>query len=266
MEILVFTIKGKLAHFRKYYANNTAFSFTIPPRTTLMGIVAAIMGWQRDTYYEALSSENIRFGIRVVTPLKKSFQRLNFLSLKSLGDISKSFDTDFRGRGGRIQTPFEIVSGLNLVKDEVAYQVFISFTPQGKQTFEQIKSQLLNSTPVYNLSLGAASFQASINNVRFILGTDIIEQQTSEFVHLHSAIPSKLVQAVEFEKEEWNRYNAIEEDMMPSEFIANNNREVKAMTRLLFSTTNAPLRIKLNSPFFQVKVDDELVNIQFMEI
>jgi len=266
MEILAFAIKGKLAHFRKYYANNTAFSFTIPPRTTLMGIVAAAMGWQKDNYYEALASENIRFGIRVVAPLKKSFQRLNFLSLKSLGDISKSFDSDFRGRGGRIQTPFEIVSGLNLVKDEVAYQVFISFTPQGKETFEQIKTQLVSSKPVYNLSLGAASFQASIGNIYFIPESDIVKQQTSEFVLLHSAIPSKLVEAVEFEKEEWDRYNSIEEDLMPSEFIAINNREVKSMSRLLFSTTHSPLRVKLKSPFFQVKIDDELVNIQFMEV
>jgi CRISPR-associated protein Cas5h len=81
MEILTFTIKGKLAHFRKYYANNTAFSFTIPPRTTLMGIVAAAMGLPKDSYYEDFSSEKIKFGIRVLSPLKKSFHRLNFLSI-----------------------------------------------------------------------------------------------------------------------------------------------------------------------------------------
>ena len=70
MEVLCFKISGKLAHFRKYYANNTAFSFTIPPRTTLMGIVAAAMGLERDSYYELLSSENIHFGVRVLTDRK----------------------------------------------------------------------------------------------------------------------------------------------------------------------------------------------------
>ncbi|MDZ7691710.1 MAG: CRISPR-associated protein Cas5 [Balneolaceae bacterium] len=107
-------MKGKFAHFRKYYANNTAFSFSIPPRTTLMGLTAAIMGWEKDSYYERLSSEHIHFGVRVLTPLKKSFQRLNFLSIKSTGDISKSFDSDFRGKSGRIQTPFEVVSVLKI--------------------------------------------------------------------------------------------------------------------------------------------------------
>jgi len=35
MEILSFDIVGKFAHFKKYYANNTALSFSIPPRTTI---------------------------------------------------------------------------------------------------------------------------------------------------------------------------------------------------------------------------------------
>ncbi|MFW6351989.1 MAG: CRISPR-associated protein Cas5 [Bacteroidota bacterium] len=131
MEILCFKISGKLAHFRKYYANNTAFSFSIPPRTTLMGIVAAVMGWDRDSYYEALSSENIHFGVRVLTPLKKSFHRLNLLSIKKPGDMLKKWSSDFRGEGGRIQTPFEIVSGPDLVKNEVEYQVFLGVNRGG---------------------------------------------------------------------------------------------------------------------------------------
>ncbi|MCX6166236.1 MAG: CRISPR-associated protein Cas5, partial [Ignavibacteriae bacterium] len=111
MEILCFKIHGKLAHFRKYYANNTAFSFSIPPRTSLMGIVAAAMGLQKNSYYEDLASEKIHFGIRVLSPLKKSFHRLNLLSIKSIGDMAKKWSSDFRGEEGRIQTPFEVVSG-----------------------------------------------------------------------------------------------------------------------------------------------------------
>jgi len=119
MEILSFKISGKMAHFRKYYANNTAFSFCIPPRTTLMGIVAAAMGWSKDSYYEDLASENIQFGIRVLRPLKKSFHRLNFLSIKSTGDIAKNWSSDFRGEGGRIQTPFQVVTAWDLAKGDV---------------------------------------------------------------------------------------------------------------------------------------------------
>lgn len=265
MEILSFTITGKLAHFRKYYANNTALSFSIPPRTTLMGIVASVMGWEKDSYYEKLSSENFRFGVRVLSPLKKSFQRLNFLSIKKTGDISKSFDSDFRGQGGRIQTPFEVVSGLNLTKDEVAYQVFLHPVEHENLDFEKIKEHFIKGIPVYNLSLGPANFQASLQHVELIGNSNIQSQSSDDFIRIHSAIPVSHVEELAFQKDEAKQYNFVEEDMMPGEFVGDNNREVKHMNRLLFSTTNYPLRVKLNAPYFQIETESESLNIQFMD-
>jgi len=265
MEILSFTITGKHAHFRKYYANNTALSFSIPPRTTLMGLVAGVMGWTKDSYYEKLSSEHFRFGVRVLSPIKKSFQRLNYLSIKKTGDISKSFDSDFRGRGGRIQTPFEVVSGLNLTKNDVAYQVFLYPTNSKSPIYSDIKEYFEQQKPVFNLSLGPANFQASLQSVEIITDSQIEQIQTDEFTEIHSAIPSSHVDELLFKKEDAEQYNFVEEDMMPGEFIGDNNREVKTMNRLLFSTTNHPLRVKLNAPYYQVKTQNGSLNIQFMD-
>ncbi len=264
MEILSFKIKGKLAHFRKYYANNTAFSFTIPPRTTLMGIVAASMGWSRDSYYDRLSSQHIRFGIRVLSPLKKSFHRLNLLSIKSLGDMSKKFSSDFRGEEGRIQTPFEVVSGLDISKDEVIYQVFVSHHESGKVIFEALKNHLIDGEPVFNLTLGTANFTASIYDVLIFKEIQVIESNGNEFVLMHSAVPSHLVEDLKFDKEEVDHYNFIEEDMLPGEFVSDNNREVKSMNRLLFSTTPNPIRVRLKGSYLKI-MEEDMMNIQFMD-
>lgn len=266
MEILSFKIKGKFAHFRKYFANNTAFSFSIPPRTTLMGITAAVMGWEKDSYYEQLSSEHIHFGIRVLQPLKKSFQRLNFLSIKSTGDIVKSFDSDFRGQGGRIQTPFEVVSAHNIAKEEVRYQVFLYAEESGRESFEKIKNHFLNKEPIYNLSLGPANFQATIYDEELIGSDDISSESVDNFVLINSAIPSKFVEELEFNKEYYDQYNFVEEDMMPGDFVENDNREVREMNRLLFSITNLPLRVKVSSPFWNIKTNQEELDIQFMDV
>src|SRR5690625_3699746 len=145
MEILSFRVSGKMGHFRKYYANNTAFTYSIPPRTTLMGIVAAAMGLPKDSYYEDFASENINFGMRVLSPLKKSFHRLNFLSVKSIGDVSKHWSSDLRGENGRIQTPFEIITGWDMAKNEVEYQIFI--TRKNQKIFDRIKNHFLNQDP-----------------------------------------------------------------------------------------------------------------------
>ena len=265
MEILSFRISGKMAHFRKYYANNTAFSFSIPPRTTLMGIVAAALGLPKNSYYGDMSSEKVKFGIRVLSPLKKSFHRLNFLSIKSNGDLAKKFSSDFRGEGGRIQTPFEIVTPINLSSGDVAYQVFLMSNDKEPGFFEGIKNHLQNKEPVYNITLGTANFSARISNV-FLFDDDKIRvNEAEEYIYLHSAVPSNFVDDLKFIKEEYDSYNFVEEDMLPGDFIGNNNREVRKMNQLLFSTTPHPLRVKINTSYYQLSSDQEIINIQFMD-
>lgn len=265
MEILSFKISGKMAHFRKYYANNTAFSFSIPPRTSLMGVVAAAMGWAKDSYYEDLASENIQFGIRVLNPLKKSFHRLNFLSIKSAGDMVKNCSSDFRGEGGRIQTPFEVVTGWNLVKDNVAYQVFIKASDEGKPIFESIKSHFLEKEPVYNITLGTANFTARISDVQIFNESGVEIMKSDDYVQIYSAIPVEMVEDLKFDKEEYANSNFVEEDMLPGDFKANGNREVRKMNRLLFSITPHPLRVKLNSYYYVLKSESSELNIEFMD-
>lgn len=265
MEILCFKIKGKLAHFRKYYANNTAFSFSIPPRTTLMGLVAAVMGLPKDSYYEDLASENISFGIRVLTPLKKSFHRLNFLSIKSLGDMSKKLSSDFRGEGGRIQTPFEIVSGWDISKGNVEYQVYVKKNKETENIFDQIKDHFLNQEPIFNITLGPANFSAQLHGIEIIKADSIIKITSNDFIFINSAVPVDLVDELKFDKEDFGNYNFVEEDMLPGDFVGNGNREVRKMNRLLFSTTLNPLRVRLNLFHYEIKTEKELLKIQFMD-
>ncbi len=266
MEILSFKIVGKIGHFRKYYANNTAFSFSIPPRTALMGIVAAAMGWPKDSYYEDLASEEIRFGVRVLTPLKKSFHRLNLLSIKSLGDMSKKWSSDFRGEGGRIQTPFEIILPWEISKNDIAFQVFIMPTESGKDIYNTIKTHFLNKEPVYGISMGTANFTAHLKDVQIFEDHQIKTNQSNEYVHIHSALPIGLVDNLKFDKEDYENYNCVEEDMLPGDFIANGNREVRKMNKLLFSITPNPLRVKLNDQFYSLHVEEDVIlNIQFMD-
>lgn len=265
MEILSFKISGKLAHFRKYYANNTAFSFSIPPRTAIMGIVAAAMGWSRDSYYEDLASENIHIGIRVLNPLKKSFHRLNFLSIKSTGDMAKNWSSDFRGEGGRIQTPFEVITAWDLSKADVAYQIFIKANDKGKTIYESIKSHFLEKEPVYNITLGTANFSARLSDIHIFRDSQIEVKNSDEYVQIHSAVPVELVEDLKFNKEEFQNYNFVEEDMLPGDFIANGNREVRKMNRLLFSITPHPIRVNLKGSYYVLKDDTGELNIQFMD-
>lgn len=265
MEIISFDVCGKLAHFRKYYANNTAFTYSMPPRTTVMGMLAAVMGYERDQYYERLASRHLRVGVRVLRPVKKTFHRLNFLSIKSRGDALEGTG-DFTGAGGHIQTPFEVVSGLHPGRDWLAYRIFIAPGAEDNGEFLQIKDALLRRQQRFNLSLGTANFNAWIENAR--LHTGLVEQQVAYLLKIHSATPSEKIVRLEFAKEDPDNggYNYLEEELMPADFVGNGNRELSRLIRVLFSTEGKPFWVELNAPYFAVPDGEgNLQNILFLE-
>ncbi len=255
MEVISLDIGGKFAHFRKYYANNTALSYTIPPRTTIMGMMASILGRERNSYYEELASENIRVGIRVMSSLKKSFHRLNFLSIKSIDD--------FTGKGGRIQTPFEVITGYNLPTDWVVYRIYLSPSETGQAVFDELKDVLLNHRQKFNLSLGTANFSATILKVHSYKNVESLESK--DFITIDSAVVSNTVIKLNFEKDANGASNFLEEELLPADFVSNHNREVRKMVTALYSTKNIPFEVKLNVPHYLLTTDLETQNIVFLE-
>jgi CRISPR-associated protein Cas5h len=258
MEILQLDVGGKLAHFRKYYANNTAMSFSIPPRTTVMGMLAAILGRERDSYYEELASEHIRISVRVMSPLKKTFHRLNFLSIKS--------KSDFDGSGGRIQTPFEVVSGYDISKDMVVYRLYVSCSKEGKGTFDELKEKVLQRKQHFALTLGTANFTASLLGVRLFSTNDIQEIEANGMVRIHSAVPSEAVERIDFDRNGVeDSLQMIEEELLPADFIKNHDRELKKMNRTLFSTSPTGMSLELNRSHYRLTNSEETQNILFLE-
>jgi len=82
MEVITFDVCGKFAHFRKFYSNSSALTHFVPPRTTIIGIIAGILGIERDTYYEEFSLANCDIGVRLLTRVKKSIQKLKYLKVE----------------------------------------------------------------------------------------------------------------------------------------------------------------------------------------
>lgn len=258
MEILQLDVGGKLAHFRKYYANNTAMSFSIPPRTTMMGMLASILGRERDSYYEELASERIRISVRVMSPLKKTFHRLNFLSIKS--------KSDFDGSGGRIQTPFEVVSGYDISKDLVVYRLYVSCSEDGKGTFDELKEKIIQKQQRFALTLGTANFMASLLDVRLFVANEIQETEANGFVTIHSAVPSEAVERIDFDRSGVeDLLQMIEEELLPADFVRNYDRELRKMNRTLFSTSPTGMRLELNRSYYQLTTSEEVQNILFLE-
>lgn len=236
MEMLSFDLRGKFAHFRKYYANNTALTFSIPPRTTLMGIIAAILGLPKDSYYKGLGPEHLRLGVQALTPIKKSFHRLNLLMIKS--------SSDFRGQKGRIQTPFEIITGLDLRRDSVVYRVFVMPATEDSQAFHNLKEVLNKGKFTYSVTLGTAFCLASIENIRIGLKPETLEGG-SEFLPIATATPVDKITEINLLEGKL----LIEEELLPGGFVDDYNRELAFMRRVLFPIDGKPMGVKIKGEY-----------------
>ena len=255
MEILSFDIAGKFAHFRKFHGNNTALSYSIPPRTTIIGILAAIVGQEKGTYHENFRSDHLQVGISVQGEIKKTFHRLNFLKI-----ISRD---DFSGKSGPVQTPFEVVTRDKVRASSVTYRIYLS---AGDTTvpYEKIKSHLISGEYVYSLSLGTANFTASISNFQVYERAKMITA-AEEWVTLHSACNSEQVSEISFDEYASYRFNHVEEELMPADFVTDHDREVYRMNRVLFATTDFPINVKLNGSYYEIIGGrGNIRNIQFL--
>lgn len=256
MEILCFDIMGKFAHFRKFHGNNTALSYSIPPRTTLIGMLASIMGLKKDEYYQDFSHSNLRIGIKVLSPIKKSFHRLNLLKV--------SGKKGFRGESGPAQTPFEVITGFDLKKDLVKYRVFLA-KGNNDYPFQAIKEFLENESQseAFNLSFGIAGFNAWIENIEILEGKERTANQKR--LQLHSAGNSDQIEELFFENEDFS-FNHIEEELLPADFEGGEKgRDLAEMNRVLFSTKPFPMEVELTGKYFEINRNNELENIQFLE-
>jgi len=169
-KLLIFDIKGKMAHFRPFYTNSSSLSYTFPPRTTIAGLIAGILGIPSErfepenSYYEDFYPEKCKIALSVMTPLRKIIQTVNYVQTKKSEGGIKVID----GSAGSTQIPLEIV--LPQEKDEyLCYRIYFYHTDE---LFEKLQDCLKNKRWVYPPYLGISEFLADIE---FIDSTDKVK-------------------------------------------------------------------------------------------
>ncbi len=82
MRVVSFKLWGDYAHFRKHFTTSSPLTHSIPPPSALRGLVGAILGYSRGEYIEKFSLEKSRFGIRILSPIKKVRIGINLMDTK----------------------------------------------------------------------------------------------------------------------------------------------------------------------------------------
>jgi len=259
-KLLIFDIKGPAAHFRKFYTNSSSLSYTFPPRTTITGLIAGMLGKARDSYYEEFSSERCKIAVSIRTPVRKIMQTINYVRTKSLGELNLS--------AGHTQIPLEIVlpSGNSEIFKYRIYFYHIA------SIFSEFSEKILqNGQFVYPPYLGISEFTAEVNFVDFIK-QDKIEKfsDSSAAVEIATAVNVSQISkgGLIFDQNSGVTLQYVKE-RMPLEF--DSERKLKRAASFIYEKSHNKAKLKIKGNYYRISyldpVEEKEVteNIAFME-
>lgn len=163
-KVLCFDIKGKTGHFKKYYSNKSSLSYILPTRTVLMGMVASILEYSRDSYYDILSSEKAKFGLQIINPVYKHLECMNYL----------------RKEGGHTQVRLQLVFPKE--SNNLKYRVY--FTHKDNDLLDRLETKLKAGKLGYGLFFGQRQFRAVAEYLDTINELEIINGYTGRLSSL----------------------------------------------------------------------------------
>jgi len=253
-DLISFDLCGKIAHFRKFYSNSSALTHTIPPRTTILGIIGAIIGEPRNSYYDSL--DDLLIGVQVITKGRKIFQKFNYLKVDS-----GNFDLYAGIAGNRTQTSVELIIPDNIRDSDLRYQIFVGTANIKHPKFLKLKDYLQTGMCEFGISLGSAHMLGYIENFKCYDDFNSIEV---DIVSLSTAIPVEQVKNI------ISKEINLEQDIFPLRMKINSLPTDKNVTRIasdvrpiLFSIDGSSFTVDLCDPknIYSLKDSDSVMNI-----
>ncbi|TJX60862.1 type I-B CRISPR-associated protein Cas5 [Soehngenia saccharolytica] len=235
MRILKFKIKGKFAHFRKIYTNSSSLTYGIPPRTTLVGMIAAILGMERDSYYDTFDEKNFIIGLKKQNSTKKIMQTLNYFKATTINEVI--FPKQ------HTQIPFEIL--VSESGESIEYEVYLSLSDSN--LFEEVSNRIMKKDFYYLPYLGVAPFNCDLEYLGIYEGE---LANVDEFVQVETVVD--LGQIKEFKLDDFE--GKLSRERMPSQLT--NERVLKEIKTYIYEDEGKPLYVKLEGEAIKLQTGE----------
>lgn len=219
MKCLVFDIKGEYGHFRKFYTTSSPLTFSIPPRTTVSGIIGALIGLNKEEYLKYFSKEQAKIAIQIKSPINKTRVSYNLINTKNAKMYSKIKD--------RTQVSFELLKN-------PSFRIY--FSHEDENLYNKVKSFLVEGKNYYTLSMGLSEF---IAEYEYIDEIDIKAINQNEFVEIDTVINFNEEIEIEFENGKEYFKDTLQNEM-------NIERVVTEYIKVIFERQGLPIKCKTN--------------------
>ncbi|MBK1642715.1 type I-B CRISPR-associated protein Cas5 [Chromatium okenii] len=150
MRTLIFDISGEYALFKKPYSPMSPVSYPLPPPPTVLGILGAVLGYDKTNYHQRLNYENVRIGVALRQPTRVYRAALNLLQTKTGTD---SFFRPLAAENTHTQVPCEFLR-------QPEFRLYIS----GLETeiADDLAARLQTGRSAYTVTLGWANCFAEL--------------------------------------------------------------------------------------------------------
>ena len=236
MKVLIFDIYGRFAHFRKFYTNSSSLTYGIPPRTTVAGIVAAIMGYERDSYYEKFSSDKLRLAIKKINKTTKLIQTLNYTRATSMGELVKGV--------GPTQVPFEVLNSFQGVK----FRIYLTYDDD--LIFHEIERRVREGLFIYPPYLGSASFGC---NISYIDTLEFEEIKSKEYINIEGVIRADFIEDINLK----NYNGTLIKERIPVDF--SKERNIIDVSSYVYDDEGKSLEIKINERIIKISNGEHII-------
>jgi len=219
-KILAFDLWGDYAHFRKHYTTTSPLTFSIPPRTTLCGLLAAIIGLDKTEYLHYFSDKEASIAVQLLDDVKKITLAENLIDTKKAGKMMNRIKQ-------RTQIRFE------LLKDP-KYRIFVHH--QDESIYLKLKEMLKAHKTVYTPCLGLSELLA---NFQYIKEYRAEKAETDSEMEILTALPKKNLIELSFQ----DGYEYLSETM-PRNMLP--DRTVTEYMPVIFERKHNALKARVN--------------------
>jgi CRISPR-associated protein Cas5h len=230
--VLIFDVWGYYAHFRRFYTTTSPLTFPIPPRTALCGLIAAIIGKEKEDneYLNYFTLNKASIGLKLLNPVKKVMLAENLIHTKNAKGPGMNLITE------RTRINFEFLK-------DPKYRIYFHHTDE--DIYQQLKENLINHKSVYTPCLGLSE---NIANFEFVGEFKVKSESNGGYVQIGSVLPTEKIteqQGINFDFE--GEYFSIR---VPIEL--NLDRVVTKYSDIFFERTGKPVEAKLISPYWSL--------------
>lgn len=163
MEVVVFDVKGPFAHFRAYDTTRRNMTYPFPPKTSIVGLIAGILGLPRNDYWKNNSLKDASISIQLLNPIWRSKITVNYLQLKYPISLSAGVKIymakDPLEIKSKDQRGFNAPVSLNILRN-VKYRIF--FYSEDNELRDELIRRLEENRYCYPPYLGHANMLAQI--------------------------------------------------------------------------------------------------------